>query len=226
MGLQKVLIARHGERIDHVDRSWKKSAELPHDPFLTERGLSQAQSLAERLKDENISHIFVSPFLRCIETANKVAELLDLPLKVEHGACEYLNRAWFEEMPKLHDRETLEKRFPRLDRTYKSYHSMSFPETVDDVRDRCSRTIDHLVRSYGQDGNILVVSHGLGVEMLAVGLVPKARIRWVTYCSLVECLKSSTGVYSIGANADTSFLEQPQTPNSSADTTSNLVNHG
>jgi len=39
--------------------------------------------LGQRLKREDIAHIFASPFLRTVQTANQVAEALDLPIKLE-----------------------------------------------------------------------------------------------------------------------------------------------
>jgi len=34
---------------------------------------------------EGIAHIFASPFLRTVQTANQIAEALDLPIKLESG---------------------------------------------------------------------------------------------------------------------------------------------
>jgi broad specificity phosphatase PhoE len=46
------------------------------------------------LKKEKIAHIFASPFLRTVQTANAVAEMLNLPIKLETGLSEWLNPVW------------------------------------------------------------------------------------------------------------------------------------
>ena len=65
---QTVWIARHGNRQDFVDRQWEKTAKWPHEPGLFPDGIIQAKELAGRLKDENISHIFSSPFIKIVLT--------------------------------------------------------------------------------------------------------------------------------------------------------------
>ena len=72
---QTVWIARHGNRIDFVNPDWFLTAERPYDPHLSEDGHVQAKQLANRLKGEGISHIFASPFLRTVQTANHAAKL-------------------------------------------------------------------------------------------------------------------------------------------------------
>ena len=89
-----VWICRHGNRIDFVDPSWKGN-----DPHLSPDGVIQAKETGVRLRGEGIQHIFASPFLRTLETAHHIAEALDLPVKIEHGACEWMNPEWFPEPP-------------------------------------------------------------------------------------------------------------------------------
>jgi broad specificity phosphatase PhoE len=52
-----------------------------HDPILSPLGIQQAKRLAERLQQSNIKHIFSSPYIRCLQTANEVADLLNLQIK-------------------------------------------------------------------------------------------------------------------------------------------------
>ena len=50
---RSVWIARHGNRIDFVDKTWRDSAALPDDPHLSPDGAIQARQLARRLKTLN-----------------------------------------------------------------------------------------------------------------------------------------------------------------------------
>lgn len=45
---QRMIIIRHGERLDAVDYTWTDSAPRPYDPPLTECGLQQATAAGKR----------------------------------------------------------------------------------------------------------------------------------------------------------------------------------
>ena len=121
-GHQTIWLCRHGNRIDFVDPSWKGD-----DPPLSADGIIQAQETGLRLQGEGIQHIFTSPFLRTIETAHYIAEALDLPIKIEHGASEWLNAEWFSERPAHLPLDALLRRFPRVDGRYKSVVMPAYP---------------------------------------------------------------------------------------------------
>ena len=42
------------------------------------------------MQDENIQHIYASPFLRTVQTAHQVADVLSVPVRVEYGLSEGL----------------------------------------------------------------------------------------------------------------------------------------
>jgi broad specificity phosphatase PhoE len=65
----KLIITRHGETEGNV----KRILAGPEDP-LTSNGREQAKKVSQRLKDENISAIFSSPFIRAKETAQIIAK--------------------------------------------------------------------------------------------------------------------------------------------------------
>ncbi len=111
---QTIWIARHANRIDFVNPDWFFTAERPFDPHLSEDGVVQAQELAQRLRAENITHIFASPFFRTVQTAHQVAEVLNLPIKIESGLSEWLNSDWMPSMPEKLSIDALQKIFPRI----------------------------------------------------------------------------------------------------------------
>ena len=45
---QRVIVIRHGERLDNVDYTWTDTATRPYDPPLTERGVEQARETGKR----------------------------------------------------------------------------------------------------------------------------------------------------------------------------------
>lgn len=60
---------------------------IPSDPPLAAHGVVQARELAAHAVklDPKVERIYSSPFYRCLETINPLAEALDLPILPENG---------------------------------------------------------------------------------------------------------------------------------------------
>ena len=156
-----VWIARHGNRFDFVYPEWFNTAERRYDPPLSEDGLLQAHKLGKRLQSQNINHIFSSPFLRAIQTAHQIADILDLPIKLEAGLSEWFNPNWMSETPQTHPRELLEAKYHRIDWNYASYLHPQYPETEAEVNYRTGKTARWLVDNFPD--NLLLVGHSASV---------------------------------------------------------------
>lgn len=80
-----LLLIRHGEN-DYT----KKHKLAGHTPnvHLNERGQSQAQALAEALKQVPIRAIYSSPLERAVETATPIAGIRKLEVQLEPGLIE------------------------------------------------------------------------------------------------------------------------------------------
>lgn len=105
---QNVVVMRHGDRIDNFVPLWISTAARPWDPPLVEAGMKRAFSTGQKLRTHlgfPIHRVFVSPFLRCVQTASEVVSalcaLVDDPnaidpskvkVSIEYGLCEMLNR--------------------------------------------------------------------------------------------------------------------------------------
>jgi broad specificity phosphatase PhoE len=206
---QTVWIARHGNRIDFVHPEWFNTAERRYDPHLSPDGRVQARQLGDRLVGEGITRIVASPFLRTVETANAVAEALDLPLQLDWGLAEWLNPEWMSEMPETLSVEHLTAKFPRIDPTYtggKAY----YPETWPACLQRTGETARRLVEAYPQD-DLLLVGHGASVLGTAMGLIPTLRETDVraSLCCLVKLVKES-GEWVMELDGDTSHLTETE----------------
>lgn len=74
----RLIIARHGETEENIRGILQ--GHLPGK--LSEKGIEQADKLAERLKEENIDHIYSSDLARASDTADVIAEFHpDTPLE-------------------------------------------------------------------------------------------------------------------------------------------------
>jgi probable phosphomutase (TIGR03848 family) len=80
-----LLLIRHGEN-DYTKKH--KLAGYTPDVHLNERGQSQAQALAEGLKEVTIKAIYSSPLERAVETATPIATVRGLELQLEAGLLE------------------------------------------------------------------------------------------------------------------------------------------
>jgi broad specificity phosphatase PhoE len=204
---QIVWIARHGNRLDFVNPGWFNTAARPYDPPLSEDGVIQAQKLGKRLMGSGIKQIFASPFLRTVQTANCVAEFLDLPIKLESGLSEWLNPAWMISNPERHSMTELKQLFPRIDSSYRSRVIADYPETLFDVNKRTAQTALHLTREFAED--MLLVGHGASVVGATWGLVDGTPPVKATLCCLVKLVRQEQA-WLMELNGDVSHLDQTE----------------
>ncbi|MDJ0554616.1 MAG: histidine phosphatase family protein [Microcoleaceae cyanobacterium MO_207.B10] len=210
MSQQTVWIARHGNRIDFVNPEWFNTAERPYDPHLSEDGLIQAKQLANRLVGENITQIFTSPFLRTVQTANEVAEILDLPLKLDWGLCEWLNPDWMPNMPETLLQDIMAQNYQRIDLSYTA-GTPQYPETWEACLKRTGETVQRLATQFPNE-NILLVGHGasvIGAAAGLVGLIAETEVK-ASLCCLVKIVRQEQQ-WVMELSGDTSHLDNSET---------------
>ena len=78
-----MFLARHGQTMFNVVFGETKQDPGIEDPPLTETGYAQADELAERFAALNIARIICSPYTRALQTADTVANRLDVPVTVD-----------------------------------------------------------------------------------------------------------------------------------------------
>jgi len=204
---QTVWLARHGNRLDFVHPEWFNTAKRRYDPPLSVDGLTQAQALGQRLKTENIQHLFVSPFLRAIQTANEVAKVINLPLNLEAGLGEWHNGEWMTEAPETNPQELLAAAYPGINWSYQSLIYPQYPETKADVNRRSAATIKQLL--FEVDGDILLVGHSASVFGITQALVTETHDCKVGLCSLTKVVRKGDR-WDLEFYADTSHLSQAE----------------
>jgi broad specificity phosphatase PhoE len=204
---QTVWIARHGNRLDFVNPEWFNTAERPYDPPLSEDGVEQAKQLGQRLVGEGIAHIFASPFLRTVQTANEVANILNLPIKLESGLSEWLNPEWMKTEPERLPLEELQERFPRIDPSHTSLVIARYPETSEMVLQRTAQTAQRLTAEFSED--VLFVGHGASVVGCTQGLVGGTPEVKASLCCLVKLVRQEEE-WVMELNGDTSHLSKAE----------------
>ena len=205
---QIIWIARHANRLDFVNPDWFLTAERRYDPPLSDDGMVQAQQLANRLKTEKIDRIFASPFLRTVQTASAIAEVLDLPINLETGLSEWLNPKWMTEEPERASIKELKELYPYIDVSYTPQIAVKYPETRQQMRQRSAQTARCLATEYSPE-NILLIAHGASVLGAAMGFVGDLAIKEVkaSLCSLVKIVRQEPD-WVLELTGDTSHLTE------------------
>ena len=182
----ELIFVRHGEpdwTVDDVDRI---------DVPLTDRGREQASLTAQRIADEYapLSDIVVSTALRSQETAQPLADLMELPMELAAGLVELGIPSW-SGMSKAMIRDTFDESFNRPQTEW--WSGLQGGESFSDFHERATSTVlgilsdrgvrphpdhDHLWSVEDHDQRIAIVSHG-GTSAVAIAdLLGAASAPW------------------------------------------------
>ncbi|KAI5815875.1 histidine phosphatase superfamily [Pyronema omphalodes] len=174
--LEIIYVARHGFRSNWTtDNNGNYSTPIvsptgiASDPPLAAYGVQQANQLAEHASKLSpaIDRIYSSPFYRCIETINPLAEKLDLPILCDNGIGEWYGVARFDH-PQPAAPEILHKFFPRVETGYiPTIIPSTKGETLQEIHDRTAYAVAKIIKDIDrewQDNNqgpkaILLVAH-------------------------------------------------------------------
>jgi broad specificity phosphatase PhoE len=173
--MRTVWLMRHADRLDFIQPEWFETALYPYDPPLAPIGLDWAISLAQDSSLSSIEQIFTSPFLRTIQTAAPLARMLQLPIRLEWGLCEWLCQDWTPAFPATTPIDELMRDYPNIDRNYQSLVLPCYPETREALDARTVSIAHKLVQSNVK--NILAIAHKGSVLGIAAALTGDDRWR-------------------------------------------------
>ncbi|KAK2360327.1 Phosphoglycerate mutase family protein [Trifolium repens] len=215
---QNVIVMRHGDRIDNFDPLWTSTAARPWDPPLAQQGQDRAFQMGKSIQQNlgfPIQRLFVSPFLRCIQTAtefvisltfaNDVRENIisdDIPndlsnvkVSIEYGLCEMFNSIAIRlnVAPKdgnfSFDISELEAMLPAgtVDNNVEMVYKElpKWEESVLQARARYQHTIEKLADKYPTK-NLLFITHGEGIEVALSSFRKDIVVNKVQYCGYVQ----------------------------------------
>lgn len=156
----KLVFVRHGESEKNV--LGIKSSTLDKWP-LTEKGITHARRMADRLKKmDRYDIILSSPVLRARQTAEIISTILKVPIEYEHLLGEYEYGRW-NDLTKLEleDNHADYIKYKNLKRGTKEHFNFKLggAESRADVVERIKRFV-HKVSIEYPGKNVLVVSHG------------------------------------------------------------------
>jgi broad specificity phosphatase PhoE len=175
--MQTLWLVRHAHRLDFIQPGWFDTAVYRYDPPLSDEGFDRSISLSQEFSQVRLDRIYTSPFLRTIQTADPLARLLQLPIRLEWGLCEWLCQDWTSGFPETTPVEDLRQCYPNIDATYKSLVLPCYPETVAELDARIAMIADKLMQCNGE--NILAIAHKGSVLGIAAALTGDDD--WKTY---------------------------------------------
>jgi probable phosphoglycerate mutase len=170
----EIVFVRHGEP------EWSRDGLTVDDPRLTDRGVRQAQLLADRLADEHFDQLLVSPLRRARETIAPIAERLQVEPTVTDWLAEIRNPQW-EGTPA----ENVERIFAetRVRPAEEHWEGLPGGESFRDFHVRVTTGLDTLLAAHDSrrlhgdpplwhlgrpEQRVLVVAHG-GTNAVSVG---------------------------------------------------------
>ena len=195
---RRIFVVRHGERVDFTFNAWiqhsfdqsgqyiRKDLNMPtnvplrkkgpegfaRDCPLTVMGTLQAGLVGEAMRENGvqISHVYCSPSLRCIQTCHallKSLDALDLPIHVEPGLFEWL--AWYQDaMPDFMTDSELAEAGYNIQLSYKPY--ISAEELRDSQLNGCVESCEaYYTRSFFVTQCVLASTEDAGGDILFIG---------------------------------------------------------
>lgn len=203
---QQIWIVRHGNREDFLNTNWSKTAERPHDPGLSPDGEVQAREVGMGLRDKKVDAIYASPYLRTIQTACHIADVLDLPVRLEPGIGEILPNV--AELPQILSDEERQRRFARIDASHAPIYQPTFPEDVDLAHRRAGETVEQIAKRH-EGENLVFVTHAapvVGIVRHLTGIQEKIR---VPLCAIFTLARNHNG-WQLIQSADVSHLSNQE----------------
>lgn len=168
MGDAVIYIIRHGK----TERNRANVLQGRSDFPLNDEGVRQAMKAAETLKNIKFSHVFSSPLIRAVRTAELavpgVAPVIDERLiEMDYGPYEGAD---------------LKAPPPEIIRFFRDFVHEPAPAGMEPLSSVVSRVGEFLEEIRGRSGNILISTHAVAMKGMLEYLTPGAGGRyWSTY---------------------------------------------
>jgi broad specificity phosphatase PhoE len=159
----KILFVRHGESEDDLLNAYGGWADFE----LTENGINQLQTSAEKIKNLNLKFdlILSSPLKR----AEKSAEIINDKLRINLEIYEYLKERNKYGILSGMIKDIAAQKYPEQVQKYNNDEWVDASEKIEDFNDRVRKAIDYIKAR--DEKNIIVVTHGGFLKSMANSLL-------------------------------------------------------
>lgn len=184
--MTELLLVRHGQTDSNLQRRWQGWDGVP----LNRQGEREAALIARRLAqtEEAIAALYASPLRRAWQTAERIAETLNLG-PVPHDGLKEMHFGRISGITL----EEFQERYPDLHKSWGDKLDLSFTFPGGEQRAqffrRVGEAMDEIVERH-PDEKVVVVAHGGSLRACLVHYLPGEFREWWTYelgnCSLTR----------------------------------------
>lgn len=236
MTLSRIVIVRHGKRLDSEDTGWSARSATPYDSPLAEEGRDQVcasgQIMKEYLTEDEKVYVHSSPFLRCVETADKLG-LEGAQVRLDAVFGEWLTEDYFSDYsppPEDNHRSLVERNSQwlkrngsaTLDRSWKWDQfgdSGEYGESWENMHRRFSHGLERLIRYYNHTSekcNVVIVTHGAGVNALLGHILDQPLLSRINLASFAVLQKTFVGNWEMVYNSNQELVPPTLSSNSTS----------
>lgn len=162
--MKKIYLIRHGESEWNILRKIQGHKDIS----LTDKGIKQANLIANRLVHEDIDIIYSSDLKRAYDTAKIIGNKIGLEPNQRKELREINFGAWEGLSNDIIGSEYKEEIY--LWRKEPEKLKIEGGETLKEVQIRALRELENIINT-NQDKNILIVSHGVTLKTMILGIL-------------------------------------------------------
>lgn len=187
----KIFIIRHGETTSDVENKYGGD----YDDHLTEKGITQAKELAEKIANCGIEIIFSSPRIRAKETADILNEVLKCEVQVIYDLRE---RNAYGVLTGMNKEEAKIKYPEYVDLLGDHRSTIADAETYEHLLGRVDATFKNIANSSYEI--VAIVSHGGFIRCLFRDVLKFGKLKEISDCAFVELEKDDLELKIINMN--------------------------
>lgn len=152
--MARIYLIRHGETDANKSKSIQGGMDIP----LNDKGMEQAQKLADYFNNIPLDAIYCSSMLRACQTAEALSKVKGL----DYTPMDELREITFGEWEGL-QMDEIAKRWPEGYKIFFENPAAWTPpgaESLEQVKERSDRALRKIMQEQGSDKNIVIVCHG------------------------------------------------------------------
>ncbi len=161
----KLYLIRHGQTDWNQEMRWQGWV----DKSLNEKGLQEAEKLANRLKEKNIGVIYTSPLKRAFQTASEIRKFHPNAEFIQDSLLKEINFGIFEG----HTIEEIKEKFPQEWAARENDKFNFKAPNGESMNELDSRAKEFIKKILAEKRDLAVITHGMFLRQILVNLLNK-----------------------------------------------------
>jgi broad specificity phosphatase PhoE len=181
----KIYLIRHGESVSDI----KQKYDGEYDDPLTEKGMDEARSIADKLRKSGVEIVFSSPKIRAKETSKVIHEALDCDIQILDDLAEQNIYGAYPELGKDHP----EEEYRKLGEVLANRGTVTEgAETYADFKQRVTRGFSEVMNDNHEI--VAIVTHGGPIRFFFREILKRGEIKSVRNGAIIELEKNESGL--------------------------------